>query len=134
MQRTAANRHLPYAVAPHPSTRFENPGMHAASTRRSHAPLLNLEYRCIEATNLNLRRAMRSSTRSSSSVLPPNCCTTSWVFPAVEQFDRLGVVHHTRDCVVERLRTQGSPNTRSQGEFVGSALEADAVERQIVHL
>ncbi|KAJ2975809.1 hypothetical protein NUW54_g11669 [Trametes sanguinea] len=56
------------------------------------------------------------------------------VLDAIEELDRLGVIHHTRDCAVQRLRAQGSPDTRAEGELGCRRLEADAVERQVVRL
>jgi hypothetical protein len=53
---------------------------------------------------------------------------------AVEQLDRLRVVHHAADGAVQRLRAQTRPDAGAEGVLGRGALEADAVERQVVHL
>ena len=56
------------------------------------------------------------------------------VLDAVQELDRLRIVHHARDRAVKRLRTKRSPDTRAERELRCGGLEPDAVERQVVRL
>lgn len=56
------------------------------------------------------------------------------VLNTVEKLDGTAVVHETRDSTVKGLRSQGSPDTSSEGVLGSGRLETDAVERQIVNL
>ena len=55
------------------------------------------------------------------------------VLDAVEELDGLGVVHHAGNGTVQRLCTQGSPDTGTESVLGRSRLETDAVEGKVVH-